>query len=43
MSSAPSTSKTPDSLMHENFGYRTEFDAKNRDIIRKNRACAFAK
>lgn len=31
------------SLMHENFGYRTEFDGKNRDIIRKNRACAFAK
>jgi len=31
------------SLMHENFGYRTEFDAKNRSIIQKNRACPFAK
>ena len=31
------------SLMHENFGYRTEFDAKNRAVIRKNRACPFAK
>jgi hypothetical protein len=31
------------SLMHENFGYRTEFDAKNRAIIKKNRSCAFAK
>ena len=31
------------SLMHENFGYRTEFDDKNRTIIQKNRACPFAK
>jgi hypothetical protein len=31
------------SLMHENFGYRTEFDAKNRAVIRKNRSCPFAK
>jgi metallopeptidase family M12-like protein len=31
------------SLMHENFGYRTEFDAKNRSVIQKNRTCPFAK
>ena len=31
------------SLMHEDFGYRTEFDAKNRAIIQKNRSCPFAK
>jgi hypothetical protein len=31
------------SLMHENFGYRTEFDAKNRSTIRENRSCPFAK
>ena len=31
------------SLMHENFGYRTEFDAKNRAVIQKNRSCPFAK
>jgi hypothetical protein len=31
------------SVMHEDFGYRTEFDAKNRSIIKKNRTCAFAK
>jgi len=31
------------SIMHEDFGYRTEFDAKNRSIIKKNRTCAFAK
>jgi len=31
------------SIMHENFGYRTEFDAKNRAVIRQNRSCAFAK
>lgn len=31
------------SLMHDNFGYRTEFDAKNRSIILKNRSCPFAK
>ena len=33
----------PQSIMHENFGYRTEFDARNRAIIQKNRACPFAK
>ena len=32
-----------ESLMHEDFGYRTEFDAKNRSVILKNRACRFAK
>ena len=32
-----------DSLMHEEFGYRTEFDAKNRAIVQKNRDCPFAK
>ena len=32
-----------DSIMHEEFGYRTEFDAKNRAIIQKNRNCPFAK
>lgn len=31
------------SIMHENFDYRTEFDAKNRQIIRNNRSCPFAK
>jgi len=31
------------SIMHEEFGYRTEFDAKNRAVIQKNRLCAFAK
>jgi hypothetical protein len=31
------------SIMHEDFGYRTEFDAKNRSIIKKNRSCPFAK
>lgn len=31
------------SIMHENFGYRLEFDARNRSIIEKNRACPFAK
>ena len=31
------------SIMHEDFGYRTEFDAKNRAIIQKNRTCPFAK
>jgi hypothetical protein len=31
------------SIMHEDFGYRTEFDAKNRAVIQKNRTCAFAK
>ena len=32
-----------DSIMHEKFGYRTEFDAKNRATIQKNRDCPFAK
>lgn len=32
-----------DSVMHEEFGYRTEFDAKNRAVIQKNRSCPFAK
>jgi hypothetical protein len=31
------------SLMHENFGYRTEIDPKNRALIQKNRSCPFAK
>lgn len=31
------------SLMHENFAYRTEFDSGNRSIIQKNRSCPFAK
>jgi hypothetical protein len=31
------------SIMHEEFGYRTEFDAKNRAVIQKNRLCPFAK
>jgi hypothetical protein len=31
------------SVMNEDFGYRTEFDAKNRSIIKKNRSCSFAK
>jgi hypothetical protein len=31
------------SIMHEDRGYRTEFDAKNRAVVLKNRACPFAK
>lgn len=31
------------SLMHESFDYRTDFDAKNRTVIQKNRFCPFAK
>lgn len=31
------------SIMHEEFGYRTEFDAENRAVIQKNRLCAFAR
>jgi hypothetical protein len=31
------------SIMNEEFGYRTEFDAKNRAIIQQNRTCPFAK
>lgn len=31
------------SIMHENFDYRREFDSKNRKIIQANRLCPFAK
>jgi predicted Zn-dependent protease with MMP-like domain len=31
------------SIMHENFDYRTEFDTKNSQIIRNSRSCPFAK
>ena len=31
------------SIMHEDFGYRTEFDSNNRAVIQKNRLCPFAK
>ena len=31
------------SIMHEEFGYRTGFDDKNRSVILKNRKCPFAK
>jgi len=31
------------SIMHENFDYRSQFDAKNRQIILNNRSCPFAK
>ncbi len=31
------------SIMNENFDYRTEFDMKNRAVILKNRNCPFAK
>lgn len=31
------------SLMHENFGYRTEFDSINRGRIKTNRTCQFAR
>ena len=31
------------SLMHENFGYRTEFDSINRGRIQTNRTCQFAR
>jgi Metallo-peptidase family M12 len=31
------------SIMHEDLGYRTEFDDKNRSIIAKNKFCPFAK
>jgi len=33
----------PNSLMHEDFSYRSDFDRKNREVIRKNRLCPFAK
>lgn len=32
----------PASIMHEDFGYRTEFDLKNRGVIQQNRSCSFA-
>ncbi len=31
------------SIMHRDFGYRTEFDKRNRDVILKNRMCPFAR
>jgi len=31
------------SIMHENFDYRTEFDNKSREVILKNKFCPFAK
>jgi hypothetical protein len=31
------------SIMHEDLGYRTEFDGKNRSIIAKNKSCPFAR
>ena len=31
------------SIMHENFDYRSEFDTKNRGVILRNRNCPFAK
>jgi hypothetical protein len=31
------------SIMHEDLGYRTELDDKNRSVILKNRSCSFAK
>jgi Metallo-peptidase family M12 len=31
------------SIMHEDLGYRIEFDDKNRSIIQKNKFCPFAK
>ena len=31
------------SIMNENFDYRSQFDAKNRSIIQNNRSCPFAK
>ena len=31
------------SLMHEDFAYRSDFDRKNREVIRRNRLCRFAK
>jgi hypothetical protein len=32
----------PLSIMHEDFDYRTDFDAKNRETVRKNKFCPFA-
>ena len=31
------------SIMHEDLGYRTEFDDRNRSIIAKNKLCPFAR
>ncbi len=31
------------SIMHEDLGYRTEFDDKNRSVVEKNKLCPFAK
>ena len=31
------------SIMHEDFDYRMEFDAKNRAVIERNKLCRFAK
>jgi rhamnose utilization protein RhaD (predicted bifunctional aldolase and dehydrogenase) len=31
------------SIMNEDFGYRTEFDGKNRAVIENNKFCPFAK
>jgi hypothetical protein len=31
------------SIMHEDFDYRTEFDATNRAVIERNKLCRFAK
>jgi Metallo-peptidase family M12 len=35
--------KDTNSIMNENFDYRSEFDMKNRSVILKNRDCPFAK
>jgi len=32
----------PLSIMHENFDYRTDFDAASREIVQKNKFCPFA-
>jgi len=31
------------SIMHVDFAYRSDFDRKNREVIRRNRLCPFAK
>jgi hypothetical protein len=31
------------SIMHEDFGYRTQFDARNRAVIERNKLCPFAR
>jgi len=33
----------PLSIMHEQFDYRADFDARSREIIQKNKFCPFAK